>query len=415
LSDVLNGRRILVGVTGSIAAFKAAQLVSHLRQRGASVHVVMTRHGAALVTPLTFATLSGNPVFIDPFENPSEPPLAHIELAKSADVAVVAPATANIIAKMAHGIADDLLSTTLLAVRCPIVVAPAMDADMYEHQATQANLSILRSRGVIIVEPDVGWLASGRLGRGRLAPIERIIEAIERAIKPPKRDLDGVRMIVTAGATREPIDAVRFLSNPSTGKMGCAIASAAIERGAEVVLVCGHIDVNPPSGAKVISVDTTERMLEAMLEELSRERCDVVIGAGAPCDFRPVKAAEGKLRRIEHDRLVIELEPTPDIMAAIRERYKDLLLVGFAAEYGEPISGAIEKMHRKGLDMIVANDITRQGAGFGVDTNIVTIIRADGKREDLPMMSKLEVAHRLLDHVCEMLVARGILGVKRDE
>lgn len=409
MSDVLSGKRILVGVTGSIAAFKAAQLVSHLRQRGASVHVVMTKHGAALVTPLTFATLSGNPVFVDPFENPGEPPLAHIELAKSADVAIVVPATANIIAKMAHGIADDLLSTTLLAVRCPIIVAPAMDADMYEHQATQANLSILRERGVIIVEPEVGWLASGRLGRGRLAPIERIVEAIERALKPTERDLEGVRMIVTAGATREPIDAVRFLSNPSTGKMGCAIANAAIERGAIVTLVCGHIDVTPPSGAKVISVGTTGEMLEAILRELSSGRCDVVIGAGAPCDFRPVEVAEGKLRRIEHERLVIELEPTPDIMAAIRERHKDILLVGFAAEYGEPVSGAIEKMRRKGLDMVVANDITKQGAGFGVDTNIVTIIRSDGKREDLPMMSKLEVAHRLLDHVREMLVAKGVL------
>ncbi|MCS7252830.1 MAG: bifunctional phosphopantothenoylcysteine decarboxylase/phosphopantothenate--cysteine ligase CoaBC [Armatimonadota bacterium] len=409
VSDLLEGKRILIGITGSIAAFKAAQLVSHLRQRGASVHVVMTRHGAALVAPLTFATLSGNPVFIDPFENPSEPPLAHIELAKSADVVVVAPATANIIAKMAHGIADDLLSTTLLAVRCPIIVAPAMDADMYEHPATQTNLGILKDRGVTIVEPDVGWLASGRLGKGRLAPVERIIEAIERAIKPPLRDLEGVRMLITAGATREPIDAVRFLSNPSTGKMGCAIASAAIERGAAVTLVCGHIDVTPPKGAKVINVTTTRQMLCSILDELSKENYDVVIGAGAPCDFRPVEVTEGKLKRAEHERLRIELEPTPDIMAAVRERYKDLLLIGFAAEYGEPVAGATEKMHRKGLDMVVANDITRQGAGFGVDTNIVTIIRRDGVLEDLPIMSKLEVAHRLLNHVREMLIAKGTL------
>lgn len=409
MNDPISGKCILIGVTGSIAAFKAAQLVSHLRQRGASVHVIMTKHGAALVTPLTFSTLSGNPVFLDPFENPNEPPLAHIELAKNADAAVVAPATANMIAKMAHGIADDLLSTTLLVVRCPIIVAPAMDADMYEHPSTQENLRILRDRGVVIVEPDVGWLASGRLGRGRLAPIERIVEAIENALKPSCRDFEGVRILVTAGATREPIDSVRFLSNPSTGKMGCAIARAAIERGAGVTLVCGHIDVNPPDGAKVIRVNTTREMLEAILGELSSERFDVVIGAGAPCDFKPVEVVEGKLGRVDQERLVVELEPTPDILAMVRERHGDILLVGFAAEYGDPVSGAVEKMRRKGLDMIVANDITKQGAGFGSDTNIVTILKSDGSLEDLPMMSKLEVAHRILDHVRVMLVARGNL------
>jgi phosphopantothenoylcysteine decarboxylase/phosphopantothenate--cysteine ligase len=406
VNEILKGKRILVGVTGSIAIFKAAQLVSQLRQRGASVHVIMTKHATALVAPLTFATLSNNPVFIDPFENPNEPPLAHLQLAKSADVVAIAPATANIIAKMAHGIADDLLSTTMLAVRCPIVIAPAMDADMYEHPATQANLELLRSRGVIIVEPEVGWLASGRLGKGRLAPVEQIIEAIENALKGIKRDLDGVRMLITAGATREPIDAVRFISNPSTGKMGCAIAKAALERGAHVTLVCGHIEVSPPRDAQVITVSTAEQMLNAVLDELSKERFDVVIGAGAPCDFRPASFWEGKLRRVENERLTIDLEPTHDILATVRENYKDILIVGFAAEYGEPKKGAVEKMKRKGLDMVVANDITQPGAGFASETNIVTIVRRDGVVEELPQMSKLDVAHRVLDHVRELLKGR---------
>jgi len=406
MNDILEGKRILVGVTGSIAAFKAAQLVSQLRQRGASVHVIMTKHATALVTPLTFATLSNNPVFTDPFENPNEPPLAHLQLAKSADVVVIAPATANIIAKMAHGIADDLLSTTMLAVRCPIVVAPAMDADMYEHPTTQANLELLRSRGVFIVEPEAGWLASGRLGKGRLASVEQIIEAIENALRGIKRDLEGVRMLITAGATREPIDAVRFISNPSTGKMGCAIAKAASERGANVTLVCGHIDVSPPKGIQIVTVGTAEQMLNAVLDELSKEHFDVVIGAGAPCDFRPVSVFEGKLRRGENEKLVIELEPTHDILATVRENYKDILIVGFAAEYGEPTKGAVEKMRRKGLDMVVANDITQPGAGFASDTNIVTIVRRDGVTEELPQMSKLEVAHRVLDHVKELLEAK---------
>ncbi|HID06289.1 MAG TPA: bifunctional phosphopantothenoylcysteine decarboxylase/phosphopantothenate--cysteine ligase CoaBC, partial [Armatimonadetes bacterium] len=363
---------------------------------------IMTKHGAQLVAPLTFATLSNNPVCLDPFESPTEPPLAHIELARNADVVVVAPATANIIAKMACGIADDLLSTTLLVVRAPIIVAPAMETNMYEHPATQANLETLRKRGIIIVEPEAGWLASGKRGKGRLAPINRIIEAIECALTPRERDLDGWHIIVTAGATREAIDPVRFISNRSSGKMGCAIAEAAFERGAQVTLVCGYMEVPPPAGVNVVQVETTQEMLDAILEQMSKQSIDVLISAGAPCDFRPKATAQQKIKRTRQRKLVIELVRTPDILTSVRKHHPHMLLVGFAAETENLIENAKVKLKRKKLDMIVANDVTQPGAGFGSDTNVVSIITRNGDVEELPMLPKREVAHRILNRIKQL-------------
>ncbi|WP_456337984.1 bifunctional phosphopantothenoylcysteine decarboxylase/phosphopantothenate--cysteine ligase CoaBC [Fervidibacter sacchari] len=392
---MLRDKVILVGVSSSIAIFKACELVSQLRQRGARVHVLMTVNATKLVTPLTFHALSGNPVVVDLFE-PQEHSIQHIALADQADAFVIAPATANIIAKLANGIADDAVTTTALACKAPLIVAPAMETKMWEHPATQRNVQILKERGAIIVEPEEGWLASGKIGKGRLASVDKIIAAIEQAVGG-LQDLRGWRVLVTAGATREPIDAVRFISNPSSGKMGVAIAEAAKNRGAEVVLVAGHMEVEPPQGVEVVRVKTAQEMLEVVIRYT--DWFDVLISAAAISDFKPKQATEGKIRRSETGTLILELEPTPDLLATIRQKRPDALLVGFAAEVGEPVQGAVEKLKRKGLDLIVANDVTEPGSGFGVDTNKCVFISRDGQIEPLPLLKKSEVAHRLLDKV----------------
>jgi phosphopantothenoylcysteine decarboxylase/phosphopantothenate--cysteine ligase len=392
---MLKDKVVLVGVSSSIAIFKACELVSQLRQRGAKVYVLMTVNATKLVTPLTFHALSGNPVVVDLFE-PQEHSIQHIALADQADAFVIAPATANIIAKLANGIADDAVTTTALACRAPLIVAPAMETKMWEHPATQHNVQILKERGAVIVEPEEGWLASGKMGKGRLASIDKIIAAVEQAIAG-LQDLKGWQVLVTAGATREPIDAIRFISNPSSGKMGAAIAEAAKVRGAEVVLVAGHMEVTPPQGVEVVRVKTAQEMLEAVIRY--SDWFDVLISAAAISDFKPKQVAEGKIRRSETGTLVLELEPTPDLLATIRQKRPDALLVGFAAEVGEPVQGAIEKLKRKGLDLIVANDITEPGSGFGADTNKCVFISRDGQIEPLPLLKKTEVAHRLLDKV----------------
>lgn len=395
---MLKGKTVLVGVSSSIAIFKACELVSQLRQRGAEVHVLMTQNATKLVTPLTFHALSGNPVIVDLFE-PKEHSIQHVALADKADVYVVAPATANIIAKLANGIADDAVTTTALACRAPLVIAPAMETKMWEHPATQRNIQVLRERGAIIVEPEEGWLASGKEGKGRLASIDKIVATVEQVLTR-KFDLAGWKVLVTAGATREPIDAVRFISNPSSGKMGVAIAEVAKERGAEVILVAGHIEVKPPESVKVEKVKTADEMLEVVLKYA--DWFDVLVSAAAISDFRPRQVAEGKIRRSEMGSLVIELEPTPDLLAKVRQRRPDGFLVGFAAEVGEPTQGAMEKLKRKGLDLIVANDISQPDSGFGVDTNRCIFISADGSVEPLPLLSKREVAERLWDKIKEM-------------
>ncbi len=395
---MLEGKVILVGVSSSIAIFKACELVSQLRQRGAEVFVLMTPNATKLVSPLTFHALSGNPVVTDLFD-PQQYAIQHVALAERADAFVIAPATANIIAKIAAGIADDAVTTTALACEAPLIIAPAMETKMWEHPATQRNLQTLRERGAIVVEPEEGWLASGKTGKGRLANIDKIIAAVEEAIAP-RRDLTGWRVLVTAGATREPIDAIRFISNPSSGKMGVAVAKAAKERGASVVLVAGHMEVAPPEGVEVVRVSTAREMLEAVLRYA--DWFDVLVSAAAIADFAPKQVAEGKIRRSETDTLVLELEPTPDLLATVRSKRPDAVLVGFAAEVGEPVEAARAKLLRKGLDLIVANDVTQPDGGFGVDTNRCTFLAKDGTIEPLPLMSKLEVAHRLWDKVKEL-------------
>jgi len=392
---MLKGKTILVGVSSSIAIFKACELVSQLRQRGATVHVLMTKNATKLVAPLTFHALSGNPVVVDLFE-PEEHSIQHVALADRADAFVIAPATANIIAKLASGIADDAVTTTALACRAPLVIAPAMETKMWEHPATQKNIQTLRQRGAVIVEPEEGWLASGKEGKGRLASLDKIIAAVE-SLLARERDLAGWKVLVTAGATREPIDAVRFISNPSSGKMGVAVAEVAKERGAEVVLVAGHMEVAPPEGVKVEKVKTADEMVEVVLKYA--DWFDVLVSAAAISDFRPKQVSEGKIRRSETGSLVLELEPTPDLLATVRKHRPDGFLVGFAAEVGEPTQGALEKLKRKGLNLIVANDVTQPDSGFGVDTNRCVFISADGSIETLPLLSKREVAERLWDKI----------------
>lgn len=395
---MLEGKTVLVGVSSSIAIFKACELVSQLRQRGADVHVLMTKNATKLVTPLTFHALSGNPVIVDLFE-PKEHSIQHVALAEKADIFVIAPATANIIAKLANGIADDAVSTTALACRAPLVIAPAMETKMWEHPATQRNIQVLREQGTIIVEPEEGWLASGKMGKGRLASVDKIIATVERVLVRGQ-DLAGWKVLVTAGATREPIDAVRFISNPSSGKMGVAIAEVAKERGAEVVLVAGHMEVKPPENVKVEKVKTAEEMVEVVLRY--SDWFDVLVSAAAISDFRPKQVAEGKIRRSGTSGLVLELEPTPDLLSTVRQHRPDAFLVGFAAEVGEPIQGAVEKLKRKGLNLIVANDVTQPDSGFGVDTNRCIFIADDGSVETLPLLSKRQVAERLWDKIKEV-------------
>lgn len=392
------GKIALVGVSSSIAIFKACELVSQLRQKGANVYVIMTANATKLVSPLTFQALSGNPVVVDLFE-PQEHTIRHVELADKADVFVVAPATANIIAKLAVGIADDALTTTALACKAPLVVAPAMETKMWEHPATQRNIQTLRERGAVIVEPEEGWLASGKVGKGRLASIDKILTAIE-SVFARKKDLTNWKVLVTAGATREPIDDIRFISNPSSGKMGIAIAQVAKERGAEVVLVAGHIEAQPPEGVKVIRVKTAQEMLEATLQ--FAHWFDVLVSAAAISDFKPKQTSKGKIRREKTKKLVIELEPTPDLLTTVRKRCPDAFLVGFAAEVGDPVQSAMEKLKRKGLDLIVGNDVTSPNSGFGVDTNRCIFITKDGAIEPLPLLSKYEVAKVLWDKIVSL-------------
>lgn len=398
------GKTVLVGVTGSIAIFKACELVSQIRQRGAEVHVVMTPHAVRLISPLTFHALSGNPVVVDLF-TPKRHPLDHLRLAEKADAFLVVPATANILAKLALGVADDALTTTALACYAPLIIAPAMETKMWMHPATQQHVRALRERGALFVGPHEGPLASGKRGVGRLAEVEEILTVLEKALFS-RRDLEGLKVLVTAGATREPIDTIRFISNPSSGKMGVAVAQVARERGAEVVLVAGHMEVPPPEGVTVVRVKTAKEMTEAVLGYA--HWFDVLVSVAAIADFTPKRPIEGKIRRQGKKSLLLELEPTPDLLATVRQKRRDAFLVGFAAEVGSPLKGAEEKMRRKGLDLIVANDVTQPGSGFGTDTNECFFLDRNGGREKLPPLLKQEVAHRLWDKIAVMLLGEGV-------
>ncbi|MGQ9524808.1 MAG: bifunctional phosphopantothenoylcysteine decarboxylase/phosphopantothenate--cysteine ligase CoaBC [Armatimonadota bacterium] len=401
--SALGGRTVVLGVCGGIAAYKSADLCSRLVQAGASVRVVMTENACRFVTPLTFQTLSQAPVAMDMFAPPQNWEIEHISLAEAADAVVVAPATANTIAKMAAGIADDLLTTTILAVRAPILVAPAMNPRMYLHPATQENIQRLRSRGIIVMEPAEGRMACGDVGPGRLPDVQSIVDELERLLSRG-RDLAGFRLLVTAGPTRQWLDPVRFISNPSTGKMGYAVAEAALARGAEVVLITGPTHLTPPAGAQVRRVETTDELFRAAAAAFPE--CDAAVCAAAPADHAPEQIAEQKIKRAESGRIRITLVPTQDVAAELGRMKGDRVLVTFAAETEDLIANAKRKMFAKNADLTVANDVTAPQAGFAVDTNKVTIITADGNVEPLPLMPKRELAHHILDRVVGLLHQR---------
>lgn len=396
---MLKGKLITLGVTGSIAAYKAAELASLLSKAGADVHVIMTASAQKFVAPATFATLTGNPVQTDLFAGTDGlggaggPLLPHIELAK-ADLLVVAPATANILAKAAHGLADDLLSAALLAAPGPVLFCPAMNVHMYRNPATQANLAALKKYGHHVLEPGKGPLACGETGEGRLPEPPEIVAEIARLLGPAK-DLQGLSVLVTAGGTREPIDPVRFLSNRSSGKMGYALAGAAAARGADVTLVTAPTALAVPGGVKAVLVETAQQMFEAVLEHFPR--ADIVIKAAAVADYRPARTAAQKIKK-EGETLVIELVKNPDILLELgRLKKPGQVLVGFAAETENLLANARRKLEEKNVDLLVANDVIRPGAGFGADTNLVKLIYRDGRVVDLPLMKKTELAHRILD------------------
>ncbi len=388
--------KILLGVSGGIAAYKSLELLRLLVKEGAKVWTVMTRSATEFVGPLSFQALSGNPVRTEMFSHTQESQIQHIALADMAQLVVVAPATANFIAKMAHGLADDMLSTTLLAVRCPVVVCPTMNVNMYNHPATQKNLDVLKERGVWLVEPEEGELACGWEGKGRLADPEAILETVKAALSP--QDLAGERVLVTAGPTWEALDPVRFISNRSSGKMGFALARVAKRRGAAVTLVSGPTGLRPPPGVRFVQVESASQMRDAVMENLGE--ATVVVKAAAVADYRPEQIHEGKIKK-EQENFVLSLTRTPDILAEVGARKGDRILVGFAAETRALLENARQKLIRKNLDWIVANDVTKPGSGFATETNQVTLISREGTLEELPEMSKEEVAWVILDRVLD--------------
>lgn len=395
----LKGKKIVLCVTGGIAAYKAADLVSRLKKQQAEVFVIMTKSACEFITPLTLEVLSGNRVVTDMFARDFTWEVEHISLAKKADVFVLAPCTANVIGKAAHGIADDMVTTTLMATRAPIVIAPAMNTNMYENPVTQANMEILRGRGVQFVEPASGRLACGDTGRGKMADPAVICEAILDAAAV--RDLEGLRVLVTAGPTREALDPVRFLSNHSTGKMGYAIANAARRRGAAVTLVTGPVALEAPAGVRVVPVTSAREMYDAVLGALPEQ--DFVIKAAAVGDYRPAETAPDKLKK-KNDDMTVALVRNPDILQAIGERKRDDQIVcGFSMETRDLIENSTAKLQKKNCDLMVANNLKTEGAGFGTDTNVATILGRDGSKEEAPLMRKDELADRILDR---MLAAR---------
>ena len=391
---MLKEKRIVLGVSGGIAAYKACDLVSRLKKRGAQVRVVLTKHACEFVPPLTFETLSGNPAYTDAFDRKFE--IEHVALAKWADAAVIAPATANILAKMAAGIADELLSTTLLAATAPVLAAPAMNTAMWKNPATQANVKTLAERGVTFVGPESGVLACGDADVGRMSEPAQIVDALDALLNPPVRDLEGRRVLVTAGPTVERIDPVRYITNRSTGKMGYAIAEAAVARGAIVTLVSGPVELDAPKGAELVKIESSAQLCEAVLARASE--MDAVIQAAAPADFTPETVAEKKIKKTG-DEMSLKLVPTTDVAAELgRRKRPGQVLVAFAAETNDVEDNARGKLVRKNADLVVANDVTRPGAGFGADTNIVTLVTRDGLAP-LPKQSKRAVADAILDRV----------------
>jgi phosphopantothenoylcysteine decarboxylase/phosphopantothenate--cysteine ligase len=397
---MLTGKNVVLGVTGGIAAYKAAEILRGLRKKGAGVSVVMTANARRFVGPLTFEALSGRPVAEDLFSPAGDARMEHLALAQSADLVLIAPATANTIAKLAAGLADDLLSTLVLATAAPVLIAPAMNTGMIRHRATEANLALLASRGVHVVQPESGPLAEEENGYGRLADPETIVKEAE-ALLLPLRDLAGKRVLVTAGPTREAVDPVRFFSNRSSGKMGTALAAEALRRGAAVTLVRGPVSLPPPEGALLVDVESADQMRAAVGEHF--ESSDVVIMTAAVADFRPAEYRPGKMKKEGKGRLFIEMESNPDILREIGGKKGRRILVGFAAETGDVTAAAESKLNEKNLDLLVANDVTLPGAGFECDTNQVEIFTRDGRRISVPLLPKAEVAKRILDEVSGLL------------
>jgi phosphopantothenoylcysteine decarboxylase/phosphopantothenate--cysteine ligase len=393
----LTDRNIVLGVSGSIAAYKAADLASKLTQAGVKVDVLLTPAAARFVAPLTFQGVSGRPAFVDMFDVESGASELHIELARRAEAVVIAPATATTIARVAMGLAEDMVSLTALATRAPIVLCPAMDTQMFEHMAMQGHLETLRSRGVYVVGPEVGRLASGQVGRGRMSEVDSIIGAV-RYVLGRGGDLAGKKVVVSAGGTQEPIDPVRYVGNYSSGKMGYAVAEAARDRGADVIVVSGPVALAAPYAIRVVSVHQAAEMRDAVVAECAD--ADVVIMAAAVADYQPAEAVGQKIKR-RQEELGLSLVRTPDILAEVGRR-SGLIRVGFAAESEDLVANARRKVEEKGLDLIAANDVTAEGSGFGTDTNKVTLLDREGE-EELPLMGKYEVAGRILDRVVSLL------------
>jgi len=398
-------KNIALGVCGGIAAYKAVEVLRGLQRAGCVVRVAMTKRACEFVQPLTFRALSGSHVVVDDYAPDNPDPIAHITFSQTTDLLIVAPATANIIAKFANGVADDFLSSTYLACTAPVLIAPAMNTTMLEHPATQRNLERLRADGVHVVEPDAGEMACGTIGPGRLSEPEQIVAAaLEILAASQSRDLAGERLLITVGATREEIDPVRFISNRSSGRMGFALAEAAMRRGAEVTLVAGVTTVNPPAGARILQALSAEEMSQVVEQEIAKH--SVFIGAAAIADYRPAQRAEQKIKK-SHGQITLTLERTPDVLSQVAaSRANGMLVIGFAAETQNMIENARDKLQSKKLDAIVANDVTREGSGFDSATNAITIITKDQVNPvELPLLSKREAADRILDVIVRL---RGI-------
>lgn len=396
----MKDKKILLCVTGGIAAYKAAALTSKLVQAGAQVKVIISDSAAKFITPLTFQALSRNEVYTDTFDEKNPRVIAHIDLADWADLVIVAPATANTIAKMAHGMADNMITTTLLATVAPVWIAPAMNVHMYDHPGVQENIVTLARYGCQFIEPAEGYLACGYVGKGRLEEPEKIVELVRQFFQKDQELLKGRKVVVTAGPTRERIDPVRFISNHSTGKMGYSLAEAAKEAGAEVLLISGPVSLNAPAGVNVLKVESAEEMYEAAVSAF--DDADVVIKTAAVADYRPKTVYDHKIKKQPGDA-VIELERTKDILKELGRRKENQVLVGFAAETDHIEEYANRKLHEKNADLIVANNVKAEGAGFGTDTNIVSLFKRDGTVTHLPLMEKKRVAEKIIEEIALLL------------
>jgi phosphopantothenoylcysteine decarboxylase / phosphopantothenate---cysteine ligase len=402
--------KVLLGITGCIGAYKAAEVLRGLQKAGASVRVMMTRSATEFVQPLTFEALSGQPVIVEMYDRPNYAVIEHIAVAREADLLLIAPATANVLAKLAHGIADDFLSTVYLSNTNPVLIAPAMNVEMWSHPATQANLKTLQERGVHFVDPGSGYQACGEIGVGRLAEPEHIVNRALEIIRNPqsaiRNDLAGEHLLITAGPTVEDLDPVRFITNRSSGKMGYALAEAAQARGANVTLISGPTKLQPPKDLDLIAVRSTREMYDAVMSKVSEST--VFIGCAAVADYRPVHRAEQKLKKNGRQGITLELEATEDIIAAVGAASHDhnRIVIGFAAESESLLQNAANKIKSKQLDFIVANDITRVDAGFDVETNHATILRRDGSQLELPLQSKRALASAVLDEIIHLRTAQ---------